>query len=521
MSERPNFLFIITDQQRADHLGCYGNRVVRTPVIDRLAVAGSRFNRFYVTSPSCQPNRASIMTGRMPSLHGVHHNGVPLAHEATTFVDLLREAGYRTALLGKAHLQNFTGRPPVQRFAPEEGLQAPPPAMQDASKARRDGPDYQIENEFVWPAPAMQRWHKPYYGFEHFEIASNHGDLVAGDYLLWARERRADFDTLRGREHAAGLSPSGAPQAWRTRIREDLYPTSYVAERTIAWLEMHRRERRAAPFFIQMSFPDPHYPFTPPGRYWDMYDPAQIALPDSFDDAGPPPVRAMKEALKAGRAFREGHAPFAASADEARAIIALTYGMITMIDDAVGRVLDTLSRLDLARNTIVIFTSDHGDYMADHGIMLKAGLHYQGLIRVPFIWREPDGSLQVSEALGSSIDIPATILRRAGLQTFHGMQGRNLLDPATDPDGILVESDNPGFAGDVAARTRTLVPPRWRLSLYKGAGGELYDLERDPGEMNNLWDDAASAPLRAELQAFMADRLIAMQDSAPLQTGLS
>jgi arylsulfatase A-like enzyme len=266
MSERPNFLFIITDQQRADHLGCYGNRVVRTPVIDRLAATGSRFNRFYVASPSCQPNRASIMTGRMPSLHGVHHNGVPLAHEATTFVDLLRAAGYRTALLGKAHLQNFTGRPPVQRFAPAEGLQAPPPAMQDASKARRDGPDYEIENELAWTAPAMQRWRKPYYGFEHFEIASNHGDLVAGDYLLWARERRADFDTLRGREHAAGLSPSGAPQAWRTRIPEELYPTSYVAERTIAWLETHRREQQAAPFFIQMSFPDPHYPFTPPGR---------------------------------------------------------------------------------------------------------------------------------------------------------------------------------------------------------------------------------------------------------------
>ena len=118
IGERPNFLFIITDQQRADHLGCYGNRVVRTPAIDGLAAAGNRFERFYVANPSCQPNRASIMTGRMPSLHGVRHNGVPLAHEATTFVELLREAGYRTALLGKAHLQNFTGRPPVQRSHP-------------------------------------------------------------------------------------------------------------------------------------------------------------------------------------------------------------------------------------------------------------------------------------------------------------------------------------------------------------------------------------------------------------------
>ena len=235
----------------------------------------------------------------------------------------------------------------------------------------------------------------------------------------------------------------------------------------------------------------------------------------------------MKSAFAAGRAHREGHAPFAASEAEARAIIALTYGMITMIDDAVARVLAALARLDLAQNTIVIFTSDHGDYMADHGIMLKAGLHYQGLIRVPFIWREPEGRAQVSAALGSSIDIPATILRRAGLQPFHGMQGRDLLDPDSDPDSILIESDNPGFAGDVAPRTRTLVTPRWRLSLYKGASpkdggrGELYDLARDPGEMNNLWDDAAAAPRRAELQALMANRLIAMQDTAPMQTGLS
>ena len=131
MSKPPNFLFIITDQQRADHLGAYGNAIVGTPHIDALARDGFRAERFYVTTPICMPNRASFMTGRMPSLHGVRHNGIELSLEETTFVDVLREAGYRTALVGKAHLQNITGAP----------AQWPPdPGDRRSRDARRRGP---------------------------------------------------------------------------------------------------------------------------------------------------------------------------------------------------------------------------------------------------------------------------------------------------------------------------------------------------------------------------------------------
>ena len=112
MAKRPNFLFIITDQQRADHVGCYGNDIVRTPAIDSLAARGIRFDRNYVANPVCMPNRASIMTGRMPSLHGCRYNGIALSREHTTFVEVLRDAGYRTALIGKSHLQGMTGMPP-------------------------------------------------------------------------------------------------------------------------------------------------------------------------------------------------------------------------------------------------------------------------------------------------------------------------------------------------------------------------------------------------------------------------
>src|SRR5215207_974621 len=118
MIERPNFLFFITDQLRADHLGCYGNGTIRTPAVDSLAARGVSFDRFYVASPVCQPNRATLMTGRMPSLHDVRSNGIPLSMEAVTFVDLLRDAGYRTALIGKSHLQNFTDWDPLIKRPP-------------------------------------------------------------------------------------------------------------------------------------------------------------------------------------------------------------------------------------------------------------------------------------------------------------------------------------------------------------------------------------------------------------------
>src|SRR5262245_17901971 len=127
MTDRPNILFFITDQLRADHLGCYGNRTIRTPAIDSLAARGTAFDRFYVASPVCQPNRATLATGRMPSLHGVRYNGIPLSLDANTFVEMLRASGWQTALIGKSHLQNFTGQPPILKAASlAEGQQAPP-----------------------------------------------------------------------------------------------------------------------------------------------------------------------------------------------------------------------------------------------------------------------------------------------------------------------------------------------------------------------------------------------------------
>ncbi|WP_299752804.1 sulfatase-like hydrolase/transferase [uncultured Tateyamaria sp.] len=518
MKQRPNFLFIITDQHRADHLGCYGNRVVQTPHIDGLADHGTRWDRFYVANPICMPNRASIMTGRMCSVHGARHNGIPLSKDHTTFVELLRDAGYETGLIGKSHLQSFTGLPATNRYQPVEGLTTPSAHLRDAYKNNRHSADYDLEVAPNWRVPLADRLQDDFYGFSHVEIATDHGDEASGDYLLWARGQKPGFDDLVGRGNALSDNRITAPQAWRTAVPEELYSTTWISNRAETWLDS--RAASDAPFFLQMSFPDPHHPFTPPGRYWDMYDPADIALPASFGTGDLPPIKAMQKALCNGSDPRDNQNPFAVTADEARAIIALTYGMITMIDDAIGRVLKRLDDLGLAENTVVIFTTDHGDYMGDHGLMLKLLLHYQGIIRVPFIWHDPlrPATNAVDSSLASSIDISATVLARAGIQPFNGLQGRDLF-ASEAPDAVIVEEDSQrtmtGF--DRPQRVRTVVTDRYRMSLRQGENwGELFDLKADPHEMQNLFEDPSAAQAKAELTAAMLYRIIDLQDRAPL-----
>ena len=521
MSKRPNIILIVTDQHRADHLGCYGNRTVRTPNIDRLAATGSRFDRFHVASPVCMPNRASLMTGRMPSLHGVRHNGIPLSTEHVTFVELLAAAGYRTGLIGKSHLQNFTGAPPTRDFPARPGLVPPPPELREADRRQRRGAVYDAENQRLWDDPAHDVT-LPFYGFQHANICTGHGDLVGADYRRWLATKGGDAQSLIGEKNALPDQRRVGPQVWRTAVPEELYPTRYVEELSIEFLEGCAADD--APFFAQISFPDPHHPFTPPGNYWDMYDPDEIDLPSSFGKGNIAPLEYLWQARDAGDAVRDSATvPFAVSEDEARVIIALTYGMITMVDDAVGGIAAALERLGLAGNTVVMFTADHGDFMGDHGIMLKYLLHYQGLIRVPFICNVPGQGAAVRSDLAQTIDIGATVLGFAGLQPFNGMQGRDLL--ASDvpaPDDILIEEDSiiRMFDEKPGDRVRTLVTGRWRLSCHQEAGWwELYDLVNDPDELDNLWGQEAVRDIAGELMQRMLTRMIDLQDRSPLPTG--
>lgn len=518
MSKRPNFLFIITDQHRADHLGCYGNTIVKTPAIDALAARGKRWDKFYVANPICMPNRASIMTGRLSSLHGARHNGIPLSRDHTTFVELLKDAGYTTGLIGKSHLQSFTGLPATNKYQPDPDKHTPRMELRDAFKRNRHSEDYDLEVVPKWDTPLAKRVDDDFYGFEHVEIAADHADAASGDYLLWARQQVPNFDDLVGPKNALPSEGIEGPQAWRTAVPEELYSTSWIADRSIDWIKARADEDE--PFFLQMSFPDPHHPFTPPGKYWDMYKPEDIPLPESYGKGDLPPIKAMREAMENGTDPRDNQNPFFVTADETKALTALTYGSISMIDDAIARVLAQLEASGQADNTVVIFTSDHGDYMGDHGLMLKLLLHYQGLIRVPFVLYDPASNNQnelVSE-LASSVDISSTILARAGIQPYNGIQGRDLLSSEA-PDCVVVEEDSQrsmtGF--DRPQRVRTLVTERYRLSMRQGEDwNELYDLQADPQEIDNLYDKPEYLQLRHQLTEKMLCRVIELQDRAPL-----
>lgn len=519
---QPNFLLFITDQHRADHLGCYGNTVVSTPHIDSLANEGRVFDNFHVATPICQPNRASLMTSRMPSAHGVQMNGRELSFGETTFVEMLRDAGYRTALVGKSHLQNITAVAP------------PWPGPQERRRpydARRRFPG--VYGQEVW-----KRWDDdpsfeltlPYYGFEQVRITIGHADEQHGHWRRWLRAQTPEAERLIGPDNAIptpGFKLTQSRQAWRTRLPEELYPSAFIAQEANALLAEYACGER--PFFLQCSFPDPHHPFTPPGRYWDMYRPSDMALPPSWDATlhdAPPPVAALRAAAAAGQARKSGHSAFACDAQEAREAMALNYGNVSCIDDAIGQVLAQLRKLALDDNTVVIFTSDHGELLGDHGLLLKGGLHYRALTRVPFVWRDTAGQRQAlrSPELAQTTDVGVTVLDRAGLPPANGMHGRSLLDIARDasPPGrrehlvIEEEGQRRDFGLAQRVRMRSLLTAQHRLTIYDGQGwGECYDLAADPDELRNLWLLPEARGLRAELGLQLARAMLETADTSP------
>jgi len=518
MAKKPNIVLIMTDQHRADHLGCYGNDIVQTPNIDKLASDGVTFDKFYVATPVCMPNRACLMTGRMPSANGARHNGIPLSTDSITFVDLLKAAGYRTALVGKSHIQNMTGRP----SAPPSGLDPdradPPEGLKNAVARDMTGPEYQRESSKAWVEDPDREIELPFYGFDHARLCANHGDQVQGHYTAWLRDRGGKADELTGPENALPDQQYDAPQGWRTAVPEELYPTSYIAEETLGYLQDHKARHADQPFFLKISFPDPHHPFTPPGKYWGMYDPDDIPPPPTHDDKidDPlPPVTALAEALS-----NENANPMAlqkVSEFEARSAIALNYGMITMVDDAIGRIVAELEALGLDEDTVIMFTSDHGDFMGDRGVLFKFGQHYQELVRVPFIWRDPQSDEQGarSRRLAGTLDIAATILARAGLNPYFGMQGLDMFDESRQHLGMMVEDYTINYVLDPRSGVHfaSMITERWRMTHYEThEWGELYDLQEDPQERNNLWDDPAAAKEKALLHELMVRQMLILRD---------
>ena len=505
----PNVLCIITDQQRADHLSCMGNPTLQTPHIDRLASSGVRFTRAYVNNPLCMPGRATLFTGQTPRGHGVRTNGIPLNPSLPTMVQALAASGYRTHAVGKLHLTCF--------FAG---------SGQDA--ARLDPLAY-TESAPLWESGRIRQLPTPYYGFQTVEFAGGHGSHLWGDYAHWLEGHHPGALRLY-RPEAALRPPTGADQSWVSAIPAEWHHSTWIADRTIAFLQQEGRER---PFFLWCSFPDPHHPFCPPEPYASRYDPASIPVPlrreGELDDLPPHFRRSYEEdVLVSGRRVRT-RMPDA----HRQEIIAHTYGMIALIDEQVGRVLDCLEALGLRQDTIVVFLSDHGDLMGDHGLLNKGPFHFEGLIRVPFIWSWPGHfpAGRATAALASFLDFAPTLLDLCGVPVPEGPvppepEAPQMLPPwpglSLAPilcghsegvrDAVVVENDE-DYLG---LRLRTLVTDRFKLTIYAGQPyGELYDLHKDGHELYNRWHDPACACLRDELRLRLLDELVRTDSVLP------
>ncbi len=465
---RPNVLFIMTDQHRKAALGCYGDPVIRTPHIDSLAEQGVLCEQCWSQHPVCMPARGSIFTGRYPMATGMRHNGIDLSEDEITMAQCFMEQGYRTGGMGKFHLQCHFDRPP-----------------------------------FVHTLPLMETRSTPYYGFQEFHIGQ---DGRRGEQQHWIAKNYPEW--------------AGKPDH---EIPLELHNTTWTTDHTIRFIRDCHQE--GDPFFAFCSYVDPHHGYNPPSPYREMYDEGDMPEPIRKDgelDGKPEPLR--------NRAMSRSK-----QNENVAAARTQYYGEVTFIDDSVGRLLATLDELGIRENTIIAFTSDHGDLLGDHFDWYKGFVHYEQCASVPMIYSW-GSRLKQRKRLGNivqSIDIFPTLADLAGVTLPIGVQGRSqstmLITESeeTGYDSALIDSyilgeEDPAigeFSNDGNASVYTLRSLDWRYSYYAGKDyGELYDLESDPNEFVNRWDDSSLVEVKRRLKDELMDRMIEARDPLPVRT---
>lgn len=487
---RPNILLITSDQQHYNTLGVT-NPEIQTPALDRMAREGTRYTRAYCPNPTCSPTRASLITGLYPSSHGCWAIGVKLPEDVPTVGGCLQAHGYEAILIGKAHFQPLASHPGMVSLESQ-------PHMRDL--------------EF-W-----REFHGPWYGFNHIETARMHAnESHAGQhYALWLEEKgltnwRDYFVSWPHRADDKYAGPYYMRDALTWDLPEEYHHTHWIGERTIA--NMQRCVDAEKPFFLWASFFDPHPPYVVPEPWASLYDPASLTLshytPGEFDQM-PPQFARTREASPDWSDYQEpggsglhGFHSHLHTEEELRRSLAAYYGMTSLIDKEVGRILDYLDQTGLSENTLVVYTTDHGHLIGQHGLIAKGAFHYEDLLRVPMLVRQP-GTVpagQVSDALQSLVDYPQSFLAAAGIEAPGLMQGVNQLgvwqgEQATARTWALVENrHNP-----TKVHLRTLIDERYKLTVYRDADyGELFDLAADPGELCNRWDDPAYQAVKAHL----------------------
>ncbi len=509
-NSRPNILWIVSDQLRADHVGFGGNSIVRTPNLNALAARARVFDNAWVANPICMPNRCTMLTGRMPTAHGVIFNDRSLAPNSNTFARQLSDAGYATALIGKSHIQHGLSRNVAREQRDPPTLFNPYPAGWD----ELENPD-----KFIHSTPHID----DFYGFKHVEFAIGHGDSVAGHHYQWALDKGAKPEQLVynwGTDVKALETYEDWWQVYQSALPEEFHSTTFVTERTNVWLSEHVKKDNPEPFFLQCSYPDPHHPFSPPGDWWRAYKPEDMPLPETFHD----PLEGAPAHLKLIRQLKPNRNPvqmFGATESQVRHAMAAEYGLIEMMDQGIGRVLKQLDELGLSENTVVVFTSDHGDMFGDHGLMLKATMHYQGCLNIPLLIAAPDTLPGRTNAYASSLDLAQTFLDFAEVPGYQDMQGQSLKPierdaAATVRDHCYVEEDFPlaMHGSPLPLKSRSLIYNHHRFTRYSSGDTELYNLTDDPNELTNLANHAECKNTRSEMTEKMLDVMTTLSPMA-------
>lgn len=481
-ARHPNILWFCTDQQRFDTISALGNEHISTPNIDRLCARGTAFTRAYCQAPICTPSRSSFLSGMYPSTIGASRNGNScFADRFPLLPRTLADAGYRCGNVGKLHLAS---------------------AAQGAEPRVDDG-----YHEFYYSHAPRDNWEEGH------------------DYADWVREKGANLSELC--EDIEG-------------VPTQFHQTAWAAERSIQFVS----NDDPRPWFLSVNVYDPHPPFNPPKEYRDMFpaedmpgphfQPGDLEQQDYLADVDfqshaqhpasldiPNPILPVDPAPDPDNPAGE-----TAGARDAQTLIGAYYAMIRLIDDQLGRILDALEESGQADNTIIVFTSDHGETLGDHGLILKGCRFYEGLVRVPLIWSWPGHISQnvVRDDLVELTDIAPTLLDLAGLTPLDRMQGQSLtptLTSGSDVDRTGVRSEFYD-ALDLPAHNRATMwrTDRYKLVVYHGTGkGELFDLDVDPWEHRNLWLDPAHAGIKQELLLQSFDHTVASIDPGPPRTG--
>ena len=493
MTKPPNVLWIMADQLRFDYLGCYGHPHLHTPNIDALAARGVRFTNTYAQSPVCGPSRMSAYTGRYVRSHGSTWNGMPLRVGEPTLGDHLREAGARAVLVGKTHM-----------VADRSGMKwlGIDPGSNIGIRVAQCGFDPFERDDGLHPSGARQQW-------------SAYDDyLVARGFISdnpWEDFANSGLD-------ADGNLASGwllKNSRLAANIPEEHSETAYMTNRAMAFMEEAMEGDQ--PWLCHLSYIKPHWPYIVPAPYHDMYGPEHIVDPVRSDrerDTDHPLLGAYQNA-RVARSFSRDHVR--------EHVIPAYMGLIKQLDDNLGRLFKWMDDTGLSENTIIAFTSDHGDYMGDHWLGDK-DFYHDCAAKVPLILADPRPEADstrgtVSPALTEMIDLAPTFMTAMGCTPKpHVIEGRDLTPILHARDGFyrryaISEHDYSSFemarALDVPqqeAFTKMIFDGRWKYIHCEGFDPILFDLETDPGEVCD--HGRSDSPEHVAVRARMRDALL-------------